>query len=150
MTVTYERSLFHFIFATCFSILLIFIGTACQSETIDDTPTKLVGTWHQISKLKDGTPTVKDSTRLLLQINATNICVLCDSSAAAVKAKTIIKRSGWSYTGGLFNLAVDLPASWTPQVTANELSLERVDFTQAGGITKTTIRFERTANIDFK
>lgn len=147
---TYERPLFHFIFATCFPLLILFIGTGCQSETIDDTSTKLVGTWYQTSKLKDETPTTKDSTRLLMQINATNICVLCDSSAAAIKAKTVVKRSGWNYTGGLFNLAVDLPASWTPQVTANELSLERVDFNQAGAITKTTIRFVRTANIDFK
>jgi len=150
MKITVESSFFHILLHACLPILIMFIGTSCQSDVVDDTATKIVGTWHQTSLTKDGVNAVKDSTRLLMQIDATNICVLCDSSAASVKAKTIVKRSGWSYTGGLFNLAIDLPASWKPITDANSLVIERVDFNQAGSISKTTLRFERVSNIDFK
>jgi hypothetical protein len=150
MKTTIERLLFHFLLVACFPILFLFIGTSCKTETVDETPVKIIGTWHQTSRVQDGVTTTKDSTRLLIQINANNICVLCDSTTASVNAKTIVKRSGWSYTGGLFNLAVDLPASWTPVVTANDLSIERVDFNQTGTVTRTTLHFTRIANIDFQ
>lgn len=150
MKITIESFFFHTVLRACFPILFLFIGTSCQTDPVDDTSTKIIGTWHQTSLTKDGVNAVKDSSRLLMQINATNICVLCDSSTSSVKTNTIVKRSGWSYTGGLFNLAIDLPASWKPIADANSLVIERVDFNQAGSITKTALRFERVSNIDFK
>jgi hypothetical protein len=85
-----------------------------------------------------------------MQINKDNICVLCDSSKIAVKAKTILKRSGWSYTGGLFNLAIDLPASWKPVADAATLTLERVDFKPDGALRKTRLTFKRVADMEIK
>lgn len=150
MKIIHERSIFHGIFFAFFSFLFLFCGTSCQKDAVDNMSTQIVGTWHQTSKTIDGISTVKDSTRLLMQINSTQICILCDSTQAAVKAKTVISRSGWSYTGGLFNLAIDLPASWTPVVNSNLLTIERVDFTSTGTISKTTLKFERVSNIDIK
>jgi len=139
MKITHERKFFQ-IFLFGFLPLFFLLGfVSCQKDT-----------WHQTSQLKDGIPVQKDSSRLLIQIQATQICILCDSSARAVKAKTIITRSGWSYTGGLFNLAIDLPASWKPVTNVNTLSIERSDFNQTGGITKTTLTFERVPNLDIK
>ena len=150
MKITHERKFFQ-IFLFGFLPLFFLLGfVSCQKDTADDMSTKMVGTWHQTSQLKDGIPIQKDSSRLLIQIQATQICILCDSSARAVKAKTIITRSGWSYTGGLFNLAIDLPASWKPVTNVNTLSIERSDFNQTGGITKTTLTFERVPNLDIK
>jgi hypothetical protein len=150
MKIKFERQFFHYFLIACSSVFFLFSGMSCQADAVDDTPTKIVGTWHQTSLTKDGVATVKDSSRLLLQINSNSICVLCDSTKSAVKAKTVVKRSGWSYTAGLFNLAVDLPAAWKPIVDTNTLSIERVDFNQSGAIYKTTLKFERVANIDFK
>ncbi|MDD4970875.1 MAG: hypothetical protein PHT07_15720 [Paludibacter sp.] len=150
MKIARERRFFQVILFALLPLFLLVGVTSCQKEAVDDMSTKILGTWHQTSQVKDGNPVLKDSTRLLMQINSTQICILCDSSARAVKAKTIINRSGWSYTGGLFNLAIDLPASWKPVVDANKLSIERNDFNQSGGISKTTLTFERVANFDIK
>lgn len=146
-----ERKLFLRLLFACLSMLFMFFGTACKKDSnTDDTATRFIGTWHQTSKTKDAVATPKDSSRLLMQINADNICILCDSSKVAIKAKTIIKRSGWSYTGGLFNIAIDLPASWTPVAETNSLSLERVDFNQDGTLSKTKLTFVRVANLEIK
>jgi enolase len=148
---TTERTLFHRLLFSCIPVLFLFLGSACQKDSeVDDTTTKIIGTWQQTSQSKDDILTAKDSTRLLMQINADQICILCDSTAVAVKAKTIIKRSGWSYTGGLFNLAIDLPASYKPVTDANTLTLERVDFNQSGVLVKTTLKFNRVANLEIK
>lgn len=150
MKITHGRKFFQVFLFTFLPLFFLFGVTSCQKEAVDDTSTKILGTWHQTSKTIDGTPSIKDSTRLLIQIQSAQICILCDSTAKAIKAKTIISRSGWSYTGGLFNLAIDLPASWKPSAEANKLSLERNDFNQNGGITKTTLTFERIANFVIK
>jgi len=126
------------------------MGTSCQKDPVDDPATKIIGTWHQTSQTIDELTITKDSSRLLMQINDDHICILCDSTNSAVKAKTIIKRSDWSYTGGLFNLAIDLPVSWTPVAEPNTLTLQRIDFKQDGGLSKTTLRFERVANMEIK
>jgi len=150
MKITTERTFFHGLLFACFPLLFIFLGTSCQKDSVDDMATKMIGTWHQISQTKDDVSIPKDSSRLLMQINDDQICILCDSSYSALKAKTIIKRSGWSYTGGLFNLAIDLPASWTPVAEPNTLTLQRIDFKLDGGISKTTLSFERVANMEIK
>jgi len=148
---TSERILFPRLLLGCLPLLILFLGTACKKDAeVDNMTTKITGTWHQISQTKDDIPASKDSSRLIMQINANNICILCDSSKVAVKAKTIIKRSGWSYTGGLFNLAIDLPAAWTPVAETNKLTLERVDFKQDGALTKTKLTFERVADLVIK
>jgi hypothetical protein len=131
-------------------ILLALLNTACEKESSEYDVTPLIGTWHQTSRTIDGTPATKDSTHLILQMNSNNICIICDSSSTAQKAKSIVKRSGWSYSGGLLNIAVDLPASYTATTGANTLSLERIDFNQQGNITRTVINFESTANIEFE
>lgn len=146
-----ERTSFQRLLFTCIPILFLFIGTACDKDAeVDDMATKIIGTWHQTSQTKDDTSVPKDSSRLLMQINADNICILCDSSAVAVKANKIIKRSGWSYTGGLFNLAIDLPASWKPASESNILTLERLDFKQDGSLSKTRLTFARVPNMEIK
>ena len=150
MKITKERSFFPRQCFACITTFLICLGTSCQKDVIDDTPTKLVGTWHQTSRIIDGTLTIKDSTRLLMQLSATNICVLCDSTSAAVKSKNIIKRCGWDYTGGLFNIANDLPASWKVVAEANTITIERADFKANGSLSKTILKFEQTANIVIK
>lgn len=148
---TTERTLFHRLLLACIPLLFLFLGIACEKDAIvDDMATRIIGTWHQTSKAKDDMPAPKDSSRLIMQINADNICILCDSSKVAVKAKTIIKRSGWSYTGGLFNLAIDLPASWKPVAESSTLTLERVDFNQDGTLSKTKLTFVRVANLEIK
>lgn len=146
-----ERIFFHRLLLGCIPLLFLFLATACEKEdSEDDTSTKLIGTWHQTSKTTDDLQVAKDSSRLLLQINDNNICILCDSSAVAVKSNKIIKRSGWDYYGGLFNLAIDLPASWTPVAEANTLTLERVDFKQDGTLRKTRLTFVRVPNMEIK
>jgi len=146
-----KGSSFHRLLLCCIPFLFLFIGTACEKDAEDnDTLAKMIGTWHQTSKTIDGVAVAKDSTRLIMQINNDNICILCDSTAVAVKAKTIIKRSGWSYTGNLLNIAIDLPASWTPVASANSLTLERVDFNQDGKLNKTMLTFQRVADMEIK
>jgi len=148
---TTGRTLFHMLLFGCIPLLFLFLGTACKKDTPNDnTASQIIGTWHQTSKTIDALSAPKDSSRMIMQINANSICILCDSSKIAVKAKTIIKRSGWSYTDKLFNLAIDLPASWTPVAETNTLSLERVDFKQDGILSKTKLTFERVANLEIK
>ena len=50
----------------------------------------------------------------------------------------------------LLNIAIDLPASWTPVASANSLTLERVDFNQDGKLNKTMLTFERVADMEIK
>jgi hypothetical protein len=151
MKITTPRTLFHRLLSGCIPFLFLFVGTACEKDAEEnDTTAKMIGTWHQTSKTIDDIAVAKDSTRLILQINNDYICILCDSTAVAVKAKTIIKRSGWVYTGNLLNIAIDLPASWTPVASANSLTLERVDFNQDGKLNKTMLTFERVADMEIK
>lgn len=146
MKKTTERIFFLSLFFACISIL--FVITSCEKDKSDGTEPKLIGTWHQVSQTIDGVPVSKDSTRLIMQINATNICILCDSSKVALTKNKIVSRSGWSYSAGLFNLAADVPASWKPVVNQETLSLEKVEFNQGGGLTKTQLTFERLADIE--
>jgi hypothetical protein len=151
MKKTTERTSFHRLLFGYIPILFLLLGTACEKDAaVDETSTRIIGTWHQTSKTIDDQTSPKDSSRLIMQINKDNICVLCDSSKIAVKAKTIIKRSGWSYTGGLFNLAIDLPASWKPVSDVATLTLERVDFKQDGTLSKTRLTFKRVADMEIK
>ncbi|MGE5394878.1 MAG: hypothetical protein ACM3P1_09040 [Candidatus Saccharibacteria bacterium] len=146
-----ESIFFHRLFLGCIPLLFLFLGTACEKDSNENnTPSKLIGTWHQTSRTTDDLLLAKDSSRLLIQINDNNICILCDSSAVAVKGNKIIKRSGWDYYGGLFNLAIDLPASWKPVAQDNTLTLERADFKQDGSITKTKLTFVRVPNMEIK
>lgn len=146
-----ERKIFRILAYAFLPCAFAVLFSSCESDTTDsDAIDKLIGTWSQTSRTIDGTTTVKDSTRLLLQINSNNICVLCDSTAPSVKAKTIVKRSGWSYNAGLFNLAIDMPASWTATSTATTIQLERSDFKTDGTISKTVLSFTRVASIDIK
>jgi hypothetical protein len=148
---TIERTLFQQLLIGCTLFIFLFLGISCEKDdAVDGITTKIVGTWHQTSKTIDEVTAPKDSSRLLLQINENNICILCDSSAVAVKAKKIVKRSGWDYSGNLLNIAVDLPASWTPVAEANSLTLERVDFNQDGKLIKTMLTFERVADMEIK
>lgn len=150
MKINSERPIFQKALYVLICAFILLTNNSCQSELVDDMPTKIVGTWHQVSQTKAGAEVVKDSTRLLLQITSTNICVLCDSSSVAIKANKIVKRSGWNYTAGLLNIAVDLPASWKPEVTGNSLILNRVDFDSAGNLYTTTQKFDKVADIEFK
>jgi len=142
-----ERHLIR-IFPYTLFLLFALVVASCDNEPTDDTPAKIIGTWHQSSQAIDGVQILKDSTRLLMQINANQICVLCDSTAIAVKGNKIVKRSGWSYTGGLFNIAIDIPVSWTPVVESNTLTLEKIEFNQAGTIKKTIQVYNRAADIE--
>jgi len=151
MKITTQRTLFHRLLLGCIPFFFLFLGTACEKDAEDNDPTaNMIGTWHQTSRTIDGNAVAKDSTRLIMQINKDNICILCDSTAVAVKAKTIVKRSGWDYSGNLLNIAIDLPASWTPVAAANSLTLERVDFNQDGKLNKTMLTFERVADMEIK
>jgi hypothetical protein len=124
---------------------------SCDKDSADDDQAaQIVGTWHQVSRTIDGTSTSKDSTRLVMQVDENFICILCDSTSVAKKAQSFLKRSGWSYNSGLLNIAIDLPVSWKVTAESNKLSLEKVDFTQTGSITKTVIGFERMANIELQ
>ena len=135
----------------CASLLILFIGYACEKDSsVSDKQAQLVGTWHQTSRTIDGVETAKDSTRLVMQINGNSICILCDSSYKAISSNAIITRSGWSFSGSLLNISVDLPASWNATVSENELSLERVDFKSDGTLAKTILDFERITNIEIE
>lgn len=132
-------------------VIIAFLFTACQTNTNEaDVQNSIMGTWHQTVRTIDGAAVAKDSTRLLFQINSNNICILCDSTTAAVKAKTIVKRSGWSFTGGTFNLAIDIPAAWQVNSTATELTMDRSDFKTDGTLSKTVLKFTKVANIVIK
>ena len=146
-----EGAFFRILASAFLPVAFAFLLSACESDSTEaDTTKNLIGTWHQSSRAIDGISAVKDSTRLLIQINSDNICVLCDSSAASVKTKTIVKRSGWSYNSGLFNLAIDMPASWIAKPDATTLTLERSDFKSDGTILKTVLTYTRVASIEIK
>ena len=149
MKIARERNFFQVFLFAISSLFFLFLGTSCQKDPVNDISVKLIGSWHQTARSVGGTSATIDSTRLLMQINANQICVLCDSTALAVKNNTIVSRSGWSYSGGLFNLAIDLPASWKPTFNNNTLILERADFSPTGSITKTSLTFQRVPNILF-
>jgi hypothetical protein len=132
-------------------LMFLLLIVSCEKDSTDDDQiARMIGTWHQVSRSIDGTTVQKDSTRLVMQIDENNICILCDSTSTATKAKNILKRSGWSYNNGLLNIAIDLPASWKITSETNKLSLERLDFNQTGNITKTVIGFERMTNIELE
>lgn len=146
-----DRTFFLRLLFACLPLLLLFLGTACEKDAeVNELSSTIIGTWHQTSKTTDDLPAAKDSSRLLLQINDNNICILCDSSAVAVKSKTIIKRSGWSLQGGLLNIALDLPVSWRPVADSNTLTLERLDFKQDGTLSKTRLTYVRVPNMEIK
>ncbi len=128
-------------------VLLPFTLISCEEES-DDTATRITGTWHQTSYTIDGQAKAKDSTRMLIQINPDQICILCDSSKVAVNTQKVVRRSGWSYSGGLFNLAVDLPVSWKPAVSEQQLTLVKTEFSATGDIIKSTLVFRRVASIN--
>ncbi len=141
------RNIFRSFVYPLFLLFALFLSTACQKDDSDNDVIKsFIGTWHQTSKMIDGTAAVKDSSRMLIQINENNICILSDSSYAAVRASKIISRSGWSYSGGLFNLAIDIPAAWTIHADATSLTLERADFKNDGTIGKTVLKYRRVSN----
>ena len=149
MKIAHERKFFQ-VFLFAFSTLFFLFGvTSCQNDPVNDMSVKITGTWHQTARTVGGNSAKIDSTRLIMQINANQICVLCDSSALAVKNKTIVSRSGWSFSGGLFNLAIDLPTSWEPTINNNTLILVRTDFNTTGSITKTALTYQRVTNIIF-
>lgn len=146
-----ERTFFPKLLFACIPLLFLFVGTACEKDAEgNELSNTIIGTWHQTSRTTDDLPAAKDSSRLLLQINGDRICILCDSSAVAVKTKTIIKRSGWSLQGGLFNIALDLPVSWKPVADSNTLTLERMDFKPDGTLSKTKLTYVRVPNIEIK
>lgn len=146
-----ERTFFHRLLFICLPIVLLFLGTACKKDAqVDELSNTIIGTWQQTSKTTDDLPAAKDSSRLLMQINEDRICILCDSSAVAVKSKTIIKRSGWSLQGGLLNIALDLPVSWKPATDSHTLTLERMDFKQDGTLSKTKLTYVRVPNMEIK
>lgn len=139
------------IFYSSMILFLLLLMVSCEKDSTDnDMAAQITGTWRQVSRTIDGNPATKDSTRLVMKISENNICILCDSTLAAKKAKTFLKRSGWSYNSGLLNIAIDLPASWKVTAESNKLSMEKVDFTQVGSITKTIIGYERIANIELQ
>lgn len=143
------RSFFRLMVYALLSAAIPLLLSACQTEDAEfESITNLVGTWNQSSRTVNGINATKDSTRLLLQINANYICILCDSTAASVKANAIVKRSGWSYNSGLFNLAVDMPAAWTATPSSSTLIMERSDFKLDGTISKTVLQFNRVDHID--
>jgi len=149
MKIHVERKIFCMM-AFAFLPLLFLILPACQDDSADTgVVEKLIGTWHQTARTVDGTAVTKDSTRLLIQVNENNICVLCDSTAAAVLTQKIVSRSGWSYSASLFNLAVDMPASWTVSFNGNDMFLQRNDFKSDGSVSKTKLTYKRVASIDF-
>lgn len=137
------------IFLLC-TVLCIVAGiTSCIDDiTEQEQSMAFVGTWKQSSRTINGISSSIDSTRLVLKIDSINICVIYDSSYTAVVSGNVITRSGWSYTNDLFNIAVDLPASYTVDASDDELTLARIDFATDGSISKTSLNYQRIASID--
>lgn len=145
------RNYFRLTIHALLSAVIVTLFAACKTDSTDtDMVSNLIGTWNQQNRTVDGTNTLKDSTRLLLQINANKICILCDSTNSSVKANTIVKRSGWSYEAGLFNLAIDMPASWTVTTSSSTLQMERFDFKSDGTISRTVLQYKRVGSIEIK
>lgn len=130
-------------------ISLLFIAMCsfyqCQTENLPDY-TQLIGNWKQTSRTVNDAAAALDSTRIVMTISESNICIIHDSTALALKNNKVIVRSGWSYADSYLNLAIDLPASWKVESNDNELWLERVDFAGTGIIQKTKIHFVRKVN----
>jgi len=145
------------IFSRASSILVLFtvvllpmLLTGCDDEPADDTAVRITGTWHQQSYTVGGQAVAKDSTRMLIQINSDQICILCDSTKTAVSTNKIIRRSGWSYTGGRFNLAIDLPVSWEPTLTDQQLTLSKTEFSPTGSLVVSTLVYRKVPSIEIK
>ncbi|KAB2826921.1 MAG: hypothetical protein BGP01_07625 [Paludibacter sp. 47-17] len=136
------------IFLLCIVIASPLLLTGCDDEPVDATASRITGTWYQQSYTIDGQAVAKDSTRMLIQINSDQICILCDSTRTAVSTNKIIRRSGWSYTGGRFNLAIDLPVSWEPTLTDQLLTLSKTEFSTTGSLVKSTLVYRKVASIE--
>lgn len=144
---TIKKILFQSFVPVFLIVLIAFLHSACNKDSDAEPTVGFTGTWSQKSRTIDGAAATKDSTRLVLQLNANNICVMTDSTASAIKAKRIIVRSGYSYHGGLLNIATDIPVSWTVNATESNLQLERIDFNKQGQLTRTLIEFSRIADL---
>jgi hypothetical protein len=132
------------ILLSCMSLYIMISIISCSDElTEQEQAMAFVGTWKQTARTIDGVPSTIDSTRLVIEIDSINICILYDSSYTAVISDDVITRSGWSYTNGLFNIAVDLPASYTVEAGNDELTMERTDFAQDGSISKSSLYYQR-------
>lgn len=138
------------IFLLCIVLSVPVFLTGCDDEPVDDTAARITGTWHQQSYTVNGQAMSKDSTRMLIQINSDQICILCDSTKTAVSTNKIIRRSGWSYTGGRFNLAIDLPVSWEPTLTEQQLTLSKTEFSPSGSMVVSTLVYRKVASIEIK
>ena len=130
------------------SIIILLTTNSCEKNSADDESLKFYGTWQQTSRTIDDISTTLDSTRLIIQINSNNICILYDSSYAAIASGEVIIRSGWSYNHGLLNIAVDIPASWTVNVNNSNMNMERIDFSSEGEIVTTTLYYQKIADIE--
>ena len=130
------------------SLIILFTTYSCEKNSTDDESLKFYGTWRQTFRAIDDVSTTLDSTRLIIQINSNNICILYDSSYASIASDKVIIRSGWSYNNGLLNIAVDIPASWTVTVNNGNMNMERIDFSSEGEIVTTTLQYQKIADIE--
>ncbi len=136
-----------FLFISIISLPLLLLF-ACTTEDADaDAKALLTGNWELVERSIDKAPAPIDSTRLYMQIGDDNICILYDVRATAILANKVEKRSGWSYVGGMLNIAVDLPASWKTSQTSEELVMERRDFPSSGVLITTELKYKRISSI---
>jgi hypothetical protein len=128
-----------------FPLLFLF---ACSEDDADaDAKAMLTGKWEQLERSVDKSPATIDSTRFYMQIGEDNICILYDTRKSAISANKVEKRSGWSYSGGMFNIAVDLPASWKTTSTPDLLIMEGRRFAPSGVLVITELKYKRISTI---
>ncbi|MFV0469168.1 MAG: lipocalin family protein [Dysgonomonas sp.] len=120
----------YFSFLLLLSFAICFVSCNDDEDSVQD---RIVGTWQLQSMQEDGQAVSIIGQDDLVQFQSNSIFLRYNSSATSA-----VKRGGWSYTGGMLNISLDLPAAYyVLNLNANELKIKRLDFATTG-LVKTT------------
>ncbi|GBU06799.1 hypothetical protein AwDysgo_01300 [Bacteroidales bacterium] len=126
-------------------ILCVGLFVACSSNDEDKVEDRLVGTWEIQSLLTNEENSPISSVDDLIQFQAIKIY------QSYKTAETKKQRGGWSYTGNMLNISLDLPAAYyLLKVDANELTLKRLDFKADGSLQSQIRQYKRVEDSRIK
>lgn len=124
-------------------LLISLCSGSCHEE--DETEKLLCKTWQQVFQTTNDQETENEFiTQTYMQIASNGILQIYNPE----QSKT--ERSGWSYSGGMFNIAIKLPtAFYIEKITQEELILKYYDFSEKGDIETTITGWKAVDSSEF-
>lgn len=129
----------YFSFLLFLSFAICFVSCNDDEDSVQD---RIVGTWQLQSMQEDGQAVSIVGQNDLVQFQSNSIFLRYNSSATSA-----VKRGGWSYTGGMLNISLDLPAAYyVLNLNANELKIKRLDFAATGSVKTTEFVYNKVSD----